>query len=71
MEIKRDSGCKTFSVSVWHRKGSIDVGEDNDNDEDDDNDSGEEEGKGAWTFPEIHWKLLKALIRRDRIRFTF
>lgn len=51
MEIKRDSGCRTFRVTVWHRKGSIDVGKDNDNNaEDDDNDNGEEEEKGAWTL---------------------
>lgn len=62
-----------FSTSTWHRKGSVGViGEDSEDDDDDDNDNGEEEGTGAWTFLEIHRKLLKAFGSESKmIRFAF
>ena len=67
MEIKRNSGCRMFSTSTRCRKDSIDViGDDiGDDDNDDGHNNREEEGKGAWTFPEIYWKLLKLLGQRE------
>lgn len=58
---------------TWQRKGSRDgIGGGGGGDDDDDDDGiGVKEGKKAWTFPEIHWKLLKAFgSERNMIRFA-
>lgn len=77
MGIKRESGYRTLSTSVWHRKRSVDVIGDDDDDGDAWDDSADhvdvDEGKeGSWTFPEICWKISKASgSERDLIRFAF